>query len=106
MVDWADRFNQATLDLHPDADIVWNNRMNTAKLTDGDWEPIFVQAVDVNPTRRALYESAMCSALDRWGGDAALRTWIQGVAREKNPNARWAETLRERWEKENSSVKK
>jgi hypothetical protein len=102
MIDWADRFNQATLGLHPEADRVWNNRMNTAMLAGEDWLPIFDRAVEVNPTRRGLYEDAMSKALDRWGGDDELRARIQRVAREKNPGAKWAETLQARWEEAHS----
>src|SRR5207247_1307506 len=80
MVSWADRFNRATLERHPDAGAVWVNRMNTAALGGEDWLPIFDHAVEVDPSRRKLYYDAMDFALDQWGGNHALRERIQATA--------------------------
>jgi hypothetical protein len=100
MISWANEFNRATLERHPDAAAVWTNRMRTAKLNDDDdWVQIFERAAEVAPSHRQLYYDAMNYALDQWGGTHALREHIQATAIAKNPDADWAKDLVERYEK-------
>ena len=98
-ISWADRFNDAALELHPEADTLWIGKMVTTKLDGGDWLAVFDRAVEVSPHNAQLYEDAMSYAVNRWGGNFIVRGRIESVARAKNPNAEWARTLRERWEK-------
>jgi len=99
MISWANEFNRATIERHPDLGVVWNNRMRTAKLDDDDWLPIFHQAVEVAPWRRQIYYDAMNYALDQWGGDHELREEIQATAIAKHPNEEWPKTLVQWYEK-------
>lgn len=90
---WADKFDKATLRLHPDADIVWTNHMVATALNGGDWVPIFEQAVEIGPHNPWIYDTAMNYALPQWGGDEELRQRIAAEALARNPDAQWAKTL-------------
>ena len=97
-IDWSERFYQSTLAMNPDADEAWIGLMISTKLNNGDWLATFDRAVEANPRDSSLYETAMSYAIDRWGENSATRLRIERVALQKNPEAAWAKTLRERWE--------
>jgi hypothetical protein len=94
-IKWADRFNDAALRAHPEADSILVNKMNTTKLRDGDWLAVFDRAVEVNPHHQRLYEDAINFSLRQWGGTAETRDRVFDLALSNNPDAEWAKTLRE-----------
>jgi len=97
-IDWSERFYESTLAMNPDADEAWIGLMISTKLNNGDWLDVFDRAVEANPRDPGLYETAMSYAIDRWGESLETRVRIERVALEKNPEAAWAKTLRQRWE--------
>ncbi len=97
-IDWAERFYESTLAMNPDADEAWIGLMISTKLNHGDWLDVFDRAVEANPRDSGLYETAMSYAIDRWGENLQTRLRIERAALEKNPEAAWAKTLRQRWE--------
>ena len=98
-IKWADRFNDAALRAHPEADSILLNKMNTTKLRDGDWLAVFDRAVEVNPHYQRLYEDAINFSLRQWGGTAETKDRVFDLALSNNSDAEWAKTLRERMRK-------
>jgi hypothetical protein len=92
----ADRFFAEALATQPQATALWSNRIIAQYHSDRDWMETFESAVALHPKAKAVYETAMNYAQQRWGGTASQRKLIEDLAKKNNPGEQWPYMLRER----------
>ncbi len=93
----ADAFNASALSAQKASSGLWAYRITTARHSGEDWLAIFDAAAERHPRAQWIYDTAMCFAQNKWGGNQDDRQHVQELAIRNNPDAEWAKTLHKRF---------